>query len=70
MQLLIELLLAGSVGGVKVGIAALGFALIFFTSREMHFAFGALCVLAIVAALILPREITVPAVSPVPAPAE
>jgi branched-subunit amino acid ABC-type transport system permease component len=45
MQLLIELLLAGSVAGVKVGIAALGFALIFFASREMHFAFGALCVL-------------------------
>lgn len=45
MQLLIELLLAGSVGGVKVGIAALGFALIFFASRELHFAFGAISVL-------------------------
>ena len=45
MQLLVELLIAGSVAGVKVGIAALGFALIFFVSREMHFAFGALAVL-------------------------
>src|SRR6201994_4262510 len=36
----------------------------------MLHAFGALCVLAIVAALILPQEITVPAVAPVPAPAE
>jgi branched-chain amino acid transport system permease protein len=45
MQLLLELLTAGSVAGVKVGIAAIGFALIFFTSREMHFAFGALAVL-------------------------
>ncbi|TIX37674.1 MAG: hypothetical protein E5V40_21600, partial [Mesorhizobium sp.] len=44
MQLLIELLVAGTIAGVKVGIAALGFALIFFTTREMHFAFGALCV--------------------------
>lgn len=44
MQLLIELLLAGAVSGVKVGISALGFALIFFASKEMHFAFGALCV--------------------------
>ena len=45
MQLLIELLMAGTVAGVKVGIAALGFALIFFVSREMHFVFGALAVL-------------------------
>ncbi|MPR05464.1 branched-chain amino acid ABC transporter permease [Microvirga tunisiensis] len=44
MQLLAELLMVGTVAGVKVGIAALGFALIFFTTREMHFAFGALCV--------------------------
>ena len=44
MQLLVELLAVGTIAGVKVGIAALGFALIFFTTREMHFAFGALCV--------------------------
>jgi branched-chain amino acid transport system permease protein len=45
VQLLIELLVAGSIAGVKVGIAALGFALVFYTTKEMHFAFGALSVL-------------------------
>jgi len=46
MNLFIELLVAGSIAGAKVGIAALGFALIFYTTREMHFAFGAVSVAA------------------------
>ena len=46
MNLFLELLVAGSVAGAKVGIAALGFALIFYTTREMHFAFGAVSVAA------------------------
>jgi branched-chain amino acid transport system permease protein len=46
MNLLAELVVAGSVAGAKVGIAALGFALIFYTTREMHFAFGAVSVAA------------------------
>ena len=45
-QLFIELLFVGVFAGTKIGIAALGFALIFFTTREMHFAFGALAVMA------------------------
>ena len=46
MNLFLELLIAGGVAGAKVGIAALGFALIFYTTREMHFAFGAVSVAA------------------------
>ena len=46
MNLFLELLVAGGVAGAKVGIAALGFALIFYTTREMHFAFGAVAVAA------------------------
>jgi len=46
MNLFVELLAAGGVAGAKVGIAALGFALIFYTTREMHFAFGAVAVAA------------------------
>lgn len=45
MELLAELLLVGAIAGVKVGVAALGYAFIFFVSREMHFAFGAIAVL-------------------------
>lgn len=41
----LELMLAGTVADVKVGMAALGFALIFFVTRQMHFAFGAIAVL-------------------------
>lgn len=46
MQLLLELLVVGGISGARIGIAALGFALIFYTSKEMHFAFGAISVLA------------------------
>jgi branched-chain amino acid transport system permease protein len=46
MQLFIELLTAGMMAGMKLGIPALGFALIFYTTRELHFAFGAITVLA------------------------
>lgn len=46
MNLFLELLVSGGVAGAKVGIAALGFALIFYTTREMHFAFGAVSVAA------------------------
>lgn len=46
MNLFMELLVAGGIAGAKVGIAALGFALIFYTTREMHFAFGAVSVAA------------------------
>ena len=46
MNLFLELLVAGGVAGAKVGVAALGFALIFYTTREMHFAFGAVSVAA------------------------
>lgn len=46
MNLFVELLVAGGIAGAKVGIAALGFALIFYTTREMHFAFGAVSVAA------------------------
>jgi len=44
MDLLGELLAAGTVAGAKLGIAALGFALIFYTTRELHFAFGAVSI--------------------------
>src|SRR5262245_60019826 len=46
MQLFFELLAAGAMAGVKLGVPALGFALIFYTTRELHFAFGAITVLA------------------------
>jgi len=46
VNLFLELLVAGGVAGAKVGVAALGFALIFYTTREMHFAFGAVSVAA------------------------
>lgn len=46
LQLFIELMLVGTVAGAKVGMAALGFAIIFFVTREMHFAFGAISVLS------------------------
>jgi branched-chain amino acid transport system permease protein len=44
LNLFLELLVAGGIAGAKVGIAALGFALIFYTTREMHFAFGAVSI--------------------------
>lgn len=44
MQLFAELFASGMIAGAKIGIAALGFALIFYATREMHFAFGALSV--------------------------
>jgi branched-chain amino acid transport system permease protein len=46
VNLFVELLAAGVLAGVKLGIPALGFALIFYTTRELHFAFGAIAVLA------------------------
>jgi branched-chain amino acid transport system permease protein len=46
MQLLIELAVSGTLAGIKIGIAALGFALIFYATKEMHFAFGAISVAA------------------------
>lgn len=46
MQLLLELGVAGALAGVKLGIPALGFALLFYTTRELHFAFGAISVCA------------------------
>jgi branched-chain amino acid transport system permease protein len=46
LNLFLELLVAGGIAGAKVGIAALGFALIFYTTREMHFAFGAVSIAA------------------------
>lgn len=45
MQLFFELLAAGTVAGAKFGIPALGFALLFYTTKELHFAFGAIAVL-------------------------
>lgn len=44
MQLFVELLAAGVMSGAKLGISALGFALLFYTTRELHFAFGAVAV--------------------------
>lgn len=46
MDLLIELAVTGALSGVKVGISALGFAIIFYATKEMHFAFGAISVAA------------------------
>lgn len=46
MNLLIELAISGALAGVKVGIAALGFAIIFYATKEMHFAYGAISVAA------------------------
>lgn len=40
--LLLELLLNGIFVGAKLGLAGLGFAVIFYTTRDLHFAFGAL----------------------------
>lgn len=40
--MLIDLLLTGLMDGARIGVAALGFALIFYTTKELHFAYGAL----------------------------
>lgn len=40
--MLIDLLMAGLMDGARIGVAALGFALIFYTTKELHFAYGAL----------------------------
>ena len=41
MNTLYPLLVNGLLEGSRIGIAGLGFALIFFTTRELHFAYGA-----------------------------
>lgn len=40
--MLIDLLLTGLLDGARIGVAALGFALIFYTTKELHFAYGAI----------------------------
>lgn len=40
--MLTDLLLTGLLDGARIGVAALGFALIFYTTKELHFAYGAL----------------------------
>lgn len=40
--MLIDLLLTGLMDGARIGVAALGFALIFYTTKQLHFAYGAL----------------------------
>ncbi|WP_460773693.1 branched-chain amino acid ABC transporter permease [Microbacterium sp. GXF7504] len=40
--MLIDLLLTGLMDGARIGLAALGFALIFYTTKQLHFAYGAL----------------------------
>lgn len=40
--MLIDLLLTGFMDGARIGVAALGFALIVYTTKELHFAYGAL----------------------------
>lgn len=40
--MLIDLLLTGLMDGARIGVAALGFALIVYTTKELHFAYGAL----------------------------
>lgn len=37
MTLLTDLLLTGLLDGARIGVAALGFALIFYTTKELHF---------------------------------
>lgn len=39
-------MLNGALAGIKIGISALGFAIIFYATKEMHFAFGAISVAA------------------------
>lgn len=46
MQFLVELMLNGALAGIKIGVSALGFAIIFYATKEMHFAFGAISVAA------------------------
>ncbi|WP_109472686.1 branched-chain amino acid ABC transporter permease [Ornithinimicrobium cavernae] len=40
--MLTDLLLTGLLDGARIGVAALGFALIFYTTKELHFAYGAI----------------------------
>ena len=66
--MLIDLLLTGLMDGARIGVAALGFALIFYTTKELHFAYGALIAAAaylyysLVVDIQLPLPVAVPIV--------
>lgn len=60
--MLFELILNGLVVGAKLGLASLGFAVIYYTSREFHVAYGVLLALAGYIALVLIDGYSVPAV--------
>ena len=60
--MLFELILNGLVVGSKLGLASLGFAVIYYTSREFHVAYGVLLALAGYIALVLIDGYSVPAV--------
>ena len=51
--MLLELILNGLIVGSKLGLASLGFAIIYYTSREFHVAYGALLTLAGYIALVM-----------------
>lgn len=64
--MLIDLLMTGLMDGARIGVAALGFALIFYTTKELHFAYGAIIAASaylyysLVAELHLPLLVAVP----------
>ena len=64
--MLVELLANGLLEGARIGLAGLGFALIFYTTKELHFAYGALLVAAGYLYYTLAVDAGVPAVLAVP----
>lgn len=60
--MLFELIVNGLIVGAKLGLASLGFAIIYYTSREFHVAYGVLLTVAGYIAMVMIESWSVPAV--------
>ena len=58
----IELLVSGLLEGTRIGLAGLGFAIIFYTTEELHFAYGAMVTASAYLAYVLLTGVGLPGV--------
>lgn len=62
---MIPLLVNGLLEGTRIGLAGLGFAIIFYTTKELHFAYGAMIAASAYLALVLVTTVGMPGIAAV-----